>query len=109
MTSIVSAGDFNGDGKADIVARDSSRHALALPRHRHTAASSTRIQIGAGWNSMNTIIGAGDFNGDGKADLIARDSSGNLWLYRGNGAGSFLGRIQIGSGWNGMNAIVGSR
>ena len=34
---------------------------------------------------MNTIVAPGDFNGDGKADLVARDAAGNLFLYRGDG------------------------
>ena len=32
---------------------------------------------------MTAIMGAGDLYGDGKADLLARDSAGTLWLYRG--------------------------
>ncbi|MDQ0617440.1 hypothetical protein QFZ33_001464 [Arthrobacter globiformis] len=46
-----------------------------------------------------------DFNGDGRADLIARDSSGVLWDYRGNGTGTFPTRIRVGAGWNIMTAI----
>lgn len=47
-----------------------------------------------------------DFNGDGNADLLARDSQGNLWLYPGNGYGGFDQRRKIGTGWGGMTAIV---
>jgi hypothetical protein len=47
-----------------------------------------------------------DFNSDGKADVVSRDSSGRLWLYRGNGTGGFLPRTQAGSGWNSMTSIV---
>ncbi|MDQ1057684.1 hypothetical protein QFZ23_001585 [Arthrobacter globiformis] len=46
-----------------------------------------------------------DFNGDGRADLIARDSSGVLWSYLGNGTGSFPTRIRVGAGWSVMTAI----
>ncbi|EAX0569006.1 hypothetical protein WX77_25030, partial [Salmonella enterica] len=31
----------------------------------------------------------GDFDGDGKADLVARKPNGELWLYSGNGTGGF--------------------
>ncbi len=34
---------------------------------------------------MSSIVAPGDFNADGKVDLVARDSSGQLWLYPGNG------------------------
>jgi len=47
-----------------------------------------------------------DFNRDGFTDLVARDSSGLLWLYPGNGAGGVQARYQMGSGWNIMNALI---
>lgn len=49
-----------------------------------------------------------DFNGDGDADVIAKDTAGALWLYPGNGQGGWLARLQIGSGWNSMSAITSS-
>src|SRR5688500_20195326 len=47
-----------------------------------------RIRVGAGWNVMNSISATGDLTGDGRADIVARDSSGVLWTYRGNGSGT---------------------
>ena len=47
-----------------------------------------------------------DFNGDGWADIVARDGGGTLWLYPGNGSGSFLPRTVMGTGWHVMNDIV---
>src|SRR6478735_1940826 len=48
----------------------------------------------------------GDFNGDGWSDLLARQAStGELWLYPGNGAG-FTSRVRVGTGWNTMSAIT---
>ncbi|GKV74631.1 S8 family serine peptidase [Pseudarthrobacter sp. NCCP-2145] len=48
---------------------------------------------------------ARDFTGDGKPDLVARDSSGVLWTYPGTGTGLFGWRIRVGEGWNVMTAI----
>ena len=46
-----------------------------------------------------------DFNGDGRSDVVARDKSGYLWLYRGNGSG--LGsRVKIGTGWATLTAVM---
>jgi hypothetical protein len=45
-----------------------------------------------------TALIAADFNGDGKADIIARDSSGYLWLYPHTPSG-FGTSSQIGNGW----------
>jgi hypothetical protein len=50
--------------------------------------------------------GVSDFNGDGFTDLVARDASGALWLYPGDGGGGFLGRVQLATGWGGFTAIV---
>lgn len=47
-----------------------------------------------------------DFNGDRNADVLARDGSGALWLYPGDGAAGWLDRRQIGQGWNVMTAMV---
>jgi hypothetical protein len=50
--------------------------------------------------------GVGDLDGDGNQDLIARDPSGDLWLYPGNGASGFLAPVKLASGWQDMTAIV---
>ncbi|MFF1831767.1 S8 family serine peptidase [Paenarthrobacter sp. NPDC058040] len=53
----------------------------------------------------STRVKITDFNGDGKSDVLARDTNGVLWLYPGNGAGGWLPAKQVGSGWNVMTAI----
>ena len=47
-----------------------------------------------------------DFNGDTFTDVIARDASGQLWLYPGTGTGDWFKRIDLGGGWNVMTSIV---
>lgn len=47
-----------------------------------------------------------DYNSDGATDVLARDSSGSLWLYPGDANEGWLPRTQVGSGWNVMNLIV---
>ncbi|MBC9822735.1 FG-GAP-like repeat-containing protein [Terrabacter sp. MAHUQ-38] len=49
--------------------------------------------------------GTSDFVGDANHDLVARDSNGYLFAYRGTGF-DLSGRTQIGSGWKGFNAIL---
>ncbi|WP_223257127.1 S8 family serine peptidase [Arthrobacter globiformis] len=55
---------------------------------------------------FSTVIAAGDFTGDGKADVLARENSGFLWLYPGNGRGGWLARQQVGSGWNVFSSVI---
>jgi hypothetical protein len=47
-----------------------------------------------------------DFNGDGLPDLVARDTTGDLWVYPGNGTGGFLSRRLMSYGWNSLAGIV---
>ena len=47
-----------------------------------------------------------DFTGDAKNDVLARDNSGTLWLYPGNGSGGWLAQKSVGTGWNSLNAII---
>jgi len=53
------------------------------------------------------VFSPGDFSGDGKADILAINSSGVLYLYRGNGAGGFTGAgTGIGAGWGTFTKVV---
>jgi hypothetical protein len=54
---------------------------------------------------MTWIYSPGDFSGDGNPDVLARTATGTIVLYRGNGAGGWLGSSQIGNGWGGFTWI----
>ncbi len=47
-----------------------------------------------------------DYNSDGATDVLARDTTGTLWLYPGDGKKGWLPRTAVGSGWNGMSLIL---
>jgi FG-GAP-like repeat/FlgD Ig-like domain len=106
---LVGVRDLTGDGRADMVARDGSG---VLWLYRGTGSPSApfaaRVKIGAGWNAYGMLTGTGDVTGDGRADMVARDGSGVLWLYRGTGSTSapFAARTKIGAGWNAYNALM---
>jgi hypothetical protein len=54
---------------------------------------------------MTAIVAPGDFSGDGRLDIVARDSSGALFLYPSASGGAWLPTVRIGQGWNSMTAI----
>ncbi|MET9297669.1 transglycosylase family protein, partial [Streptomyces sp. NPDC003077] len=112
MTELT-AGDFNGDGRKDLIAVQVSTGKLFLyPNTGRTGLSmlGDRVEIGSGgWNGMKNLT-VGDFNGDGKDDLVAsKKEDGKLYLYPGTqkpGLGALGDRVEIGSGgWNGMKGL----
>ncbi|MGW0117588.1 peptidase inhibitor family I36 protein [Streptomyces sp. NPDC003327] len=101
-------GDFSRDGREDVVAREAATGKLWLYPGTGTGAVGSRKLIGSGgWNAMNTLVAPGDMNGDGRADLYAREAAtGKLWLYPGM-AGHLGARVLIGSGgWNVMDSFL---
>jgi len=100
FTKVFSRGDFTGDAKADLLAINSSGALLLYRGNGVGGFTGAGAEIGAGWNVFTKVLSPGDFTGDAKADLLAITSSGDLFLYRGNGVGGFTGaRAKIGAGW----------
>ena len=105
---VVPVGDFDGDGNADLMARRASNGALYLYRGNGQggfASPASRV-IGTGWAGFTAMFSPGDFDGDGAVDLLARTRGGTLYLYRGDGTGSWKGRRTIGSGWQVFSALT---
>ncbi|MFF6887803.1 FG-GAP-like repeat-containing protein [Streptomyces sp. NPDC012421] len=94
--------NLNGDYTADLLARDKVGRLWFLP------GNGTGKLVGGGWQAMNALTRHGDFTGDGKEDVIAREAStGRLWLYPGTGTGSLGARTLIGTGgWNSLTRIT---
>ncbi|MFF1509183.1 FG-GAP repeat domain-containing protein [Streptomyces sp. NPDC058326] len=94
-------GDLSGDGKGDLLARDRSGVLYLYKGNGEGDKFATRIRVGSGWGGYNKIFGGGDYTGDGRADLLARTTGGDLYLYAGTGNATtpFGGRVKIGSGW----------
>ncbi|WP_158943843.1 FG-GAP-like repeat-containing protein [Streptomyces sp. NRRL S-378] len=103
--SQTAAADFNGDSKADIIARyegptDSSvpHNTLRMWINRGDGKFHAPHNVTGGWEFTQTA--AADFDGNGKADLIARDADGNLKIWAGRGDGTFAAAAHLTAGWN---------
>jgi hypothetical protein len=86
------AGDFNRDGKTDLaVTRFSSTSGNTTVTYLGNG-DGTVVPLGASILSAKEVFATGDFDRDGKLDLITADSTSFLFkmvLLRGNGDGTF--------------------
>jgi hypothetical protein len=107
--------DMAGGGTAELLVVDSTIATLngrpgavyyKLMGYRVSSAGAlgTTVQIGANWLGY-TLYAPGDWNGDGRADLMSRNSSGRLYLYPGNGSGGVQAASQIGSAWSPFTVV----
>ncbi|MFI6341053.1 FG-GAP repeat domain-containing protein [Streptomyces sp. NPDC050535] len=102
---VVGAGDLNGDGIGDLIAQDRTN---ALYRYYGTGKGTftSRVKLSVTWGiNYDVVVGPGDITGDGRADLVARDTAGNLYRQNGTGTGSFGTRVKIGTGWQRYKGI----
>ncbi|MFH8802703.1 FG-GAP repeat domain-containing protein [Streptomyces sp. NPDC017936] len=102
---IVGVGDLNGDGVGDLIAQDTSNNFYRYIG-KGDGTFSARVKLFADWGaSYNAVVGAGDITGDGKADLVARDTAGGLYRLDGTGTGTFGARVKIGAGWQNYKGL----
>ncbi|MET9951983.1 VCBS repeat domain-containing M23 family metallopeptidase [Streptomyces sp. NPDC006339] len=100
MSSVSAPGDLTGDGKGDVVAVEEASGKLWVYPGLGNGQLGGRVEAGTGWDVMSSVSGAGDYTGDGKGDLVARENDGHLWIYPGLGNGQFGARVDNGGGWN---------
>jgi M6 family metalloprotease-like protein len=97
------ANDFNGDGKSDLVLRDSGGSAVIHYMSGAAVTQSSSPVIGGG----ETPVAAGDFNGDGHADIITRSADGGavkIYLMREGAVLSSGVLLEGAAGWKVMAA-----
>jgi len=80
------AGDFNSDGMEDIMLRSTSTGQLYIYLMNNATAQSSGAPSTNFITSTWIFQGIDDYNGDGKSDILLRNSStGQWWLYLMNG------------------------
>jgi hypothetical protein len=91
--------DFNGDGKSDILWRNTNSD-LAIWLMNGTQISSG-VDLGGVPNSWS-VVGQRDFNGDGKTDLLWRNTNGDLaiWLMNGTAVSSGVDLGLVPTSWS---------
>ncbi|MEU0233867.1 MULTISPECIES: VCBS repeat-containing protein [unclassified Streptomyces] len=103
--------DYTDNGTPDLLSRDASgvlwRDDSVKVPSAPQPYSTGRVRVGGGWQIYDRLEAAGDLAGRPSGDLVARDASGVLWLYQGNGNGTFAARTRIGGGWQVHQHLTG--
>jgi hypothetical protein len=112
------AGNFTEDGRNDLVVVNGGTHSFTVlagngdggfanPQRSLTTSTSDGFRI----NNRPGAIVTGDFNRDGRLDLaVLMEDTGQLWIYSGNGDGTFRHTfsIPVGDQATGLSVVPGA-
>jgi hypothetical protein len=112
VTRPVAVHDYDDNGTPDVFVRD-PWGGLARVGMQPSAAGDNVVHegawnVGGGWQVYDQLAGGSDLTNDGRADVLATDRSGVLWLYSGTGnvKAPFSVRKKIGGGWGIYNQLT---
>jgi hypothetical protein len=107
------AGDFNGDGKLDLAVANDGSGANTVFVYLGNGDGTLQQQVNSPAGSGPVALATGDFNRDGKLDLVvanvvqAQVNTTFISVLLGNGDGTFQSPVTYASGLNASSLAVG--
>ncbi len=106
-------GDFNGDGKLDLICLASVGANANQQIVAFSNGDGSFTQAAAGWQPATgtfcdspSDIGFGDFDGDGKTDLVCNMANGSHQVAFAQGDGTFDQLVSMSAGWCSSPGVV---
>jgi SpoIID/LytB domain protein len=98
--------DVTGDGRGDLlgVVRDTGALRVYAGDGRG-GASAVIVAEATGWNAYSRVLTAGAWDADSTSDVLVQSTSGDLFLRKGRGDGTFSAPVKIGAGWQAADLV----
>lgn len=93
------------NGHPAVVATDPAGIMYVYPTDG-SGAFLPRVRLGAGWFPMSQVVGAGDWDKNGRSDLLVVDAESRLRMYTASTSGTSFSMSQIGSGWSAFPKLL---
>ena len=102
----IATGDFNGDGKIDLVTANSNASSVSILLGTGAGTFGAKTDFATGASPL--FVAVGDFNGDGKLDLAVANLGGpSVSILLGTGTGAFGAKTDFTTGNNPDSVAVG--